>query len=88
MGKIIGIFLVVFLILWGVALFLGYTSGYYKKIKFPEFKSNVSRTAASDEQRKISQESKELKSKTMQDYQYQIRHYKDTLRTDPAMGKF
>ena len=77
MRQLIAIFIIVFVLVWGLGVFIGYLSG-FKRIQLPQSPSNQSGPALLDEQKKITTESEESRNKLMQDYQYQLQRYKGT----------
>lgn len=75
---------VIFLLVWGLGLFFGYLVG-LKQIKLPSPDPHPSGPAYLKDQQQISEESKDSKKRMMQDYQYQIQRYKDTIKTTPLL---
>ena len=87
MRQMVIICVIIFLIVWGFGVFFGYLAS-LKKIKLTAPQSEISGAAELQKQRRLVEDSQDLKRRTMQDYQYQIQRYKDTLKTNPTMGRF
>ncbi len=72
----------IFLLVWGLGLFFVYLAG-FKQIKLPPADSHPSGPAYLKDQQRITGESEDQRKRMMQDYQYQIQRYKDTIKTTP-----
>ena len=87
MRQMVIICVVIFLIVWGFGVFFGYLVS-FKKIKLTAPQPEISGVAELQKQRRFMEESQDFKRRTMQDQQYQIQRYRDTLKTNPPMSRF
>ena len=79
--------IVVFLGIWGMGIFLSYL-GTFGKSKMPTLDSMKNDPALLEEQKRVVSESEDMRKKAMEDYEYQRKHYKNTLPGNPPSSKF
>lgn len=78
------IFLIVFAAVWGLGLFFGYMSG-IKYLKPSQAPKTISATEQLEEQKQMTDESRQLQQKMMQSYQFQTQDMQRSLETLPNL---
>lgn len=76
MRQLITLFVLTFLLIWGLGLLFGFL-GEFRKVKLPSPIHNSAQPAYLEDQQKIATDTEESRKKFMEDYRYQVQKYKD-----------